>query len=132
MYRDTGRYKIFPVRAAVLGGGKLALLGLLAGRMYQLQVLESDKYTTLADENRIKLRLLTPLRGRILDRFGRALAINQENYRVSLVAEQVQDINALLDSLSHIITLGDNERKRILKQIQRRRDFVPSDDSRKP
>ena len=125
MYRDTGRYKIFSRRAAVLGGGQLALLGLLAGRMYQLQVLDSDKYRTLAEENRIKLRLLTPLRGRILDRFGRALAINQENYRVSLVAEQVQDINTLLDSLSHIFVIGDSERKRILKQTQRRRGFVP-------
>ena len=125
MYRDTGRYKNFSRRAAVLGGGQLALLCLLAGRMYQLQVLDSDKYRTLAEENRIKLRLLTPLRGRILDRFGRALAINQENYRVSLVAEQVQDIDTLLDSLSHIFVIGDSERKRILKQTQRRRGFVP-------
>ncbi len=125
MYRDTGRYKVFSRRAAVLGGGQLALLGLLAGRMYQLQVLDSDKYRTLAEENRIKLRLLTPLRGRILDRFGRALAVNQENYRVSLVAEQVRDINALLDSLSHIFAIGDSERKRILNQTQRRRGFVP-------
>ena len=60
----------FSRRAAVLGGGQLALLGLLAGRMYQLQVLDSDKYRTLAEENRIKLRLLTPLRGRILDPLG--------------------------------------------------------------
>ena len=125
MYRDTGRYRIFSRRAAILGSGKLALLGLLAGRMYQLQVLESDKYKTLSDENRINLRLLAPSRGRILDRFGRPLAINQENYRVSLIAEQVRDINALLDSLSHIISLGDHERKRIMKQIQRRRDFIP-------
>ena len=93
--------------------------------MYQLQVLDSDKYRTLAEENRIKLRLLTPLRGRILDRFGRALAINQENYRVSLVAEQVQDIDTLLDSLSHIFVIGDSEREKILKQTQRRRGFVP-------
>ena len=125
MYRDTGRYKLFSRRVALLGGGKLALLGLLAGRMYQLQVVESDKYTTLAEENRINLRLLPPLRGRILDRYGRPLAINKENYRVSLVAEQVQDVDAILDSLSKIISLGDYERQRILRQVRRRRGFVP-------
>ena len=76
MNRDTGRFKLFSRRVAVLGGGKLALLGLLAGRMYQLQVVESDRYTTLAEENRINLRLLPPPRGRILDRYGRPLAIN--------------------------------------------------------
>ncbi|MGB0632313.1 MAG: penicillin-binding protein 2 [Alphaproteobacteria bacterium] len=125
MYRDTGRYKLFSRRVAILAGGKLALLGLLAGRMYQLQVVESDKYTTLAEENRINLRLLPPPRGRILDRYGRPLAINQENYRVSLVAEQVQDVDAILDALSRIISLGDHERQRILREVRRRRGFVP-------
>jgi len=125
MYRDSGRYKLFSRRVAILGGGKLALLGLLAGRMYQLQVVESDRYTTLAEENRINLRLLPPPRGRILDRYGRPLAINQENYRVSLVAEQVQDVDAILDALSRIISLGDHERQRILREVRRRRGFVP-------
>ena len=124
MYRDIGRYKVFSRRVAMLGGGKLALLGLLAGRMYQLQVVESDKYTTLAEENRINLRLLPPLRGRILDRYGRPLAVNKENYRVSLVAEQVQDVDAILDSLSKIISLGDHERQRILRQVRRRRGIA--------
>lgn len=125
MYRDSGRYKLFSRRVAILGGGKLALLGLLAGRMYQLQVVESDRYTTLAEENRINLLLLPPPRGRILDRYGRPLAINQENYRVSLVAEQVQDVDAILDALSRIISLGDHERQRILREVRRRRGFVP-------
>jgi len=125
MYRDSGRYKLFSRRVAILGGGKLALLGLLAGRMYQLQVVESERYTTLAEENRINLRLLPPPRGRILDRYGRPLAINQENYRVSLVAEQVQDVDAILDALSRIISLGDHERQRILRKVRRRRGFVP-------
>jgi cell division protein FtsI/penicillin-binding protein 2 len=42
--------------------------------MYQLQILDSERYTLLADENRISLRLIAPVRGRILDRFGIALA----------------------------------------------------------
>ena len=125
MYRDTDRYKLFSRRVAILGGGKMLLLSLLAGRMYQLQVIESDKYTTLAEENRINLRLLPPPRGRILDRYGRPLAINQENYRVSLVAEQVQDVDAILNALSRIISLGDHERQRIMREVRRRRGFVP-------
>ena len=41
MYReDSSRYKMFTRRALILGGGQLALFGVLAGRMYQLQVLE--------------------------------------------------------------------------------------------
>ena len=125
MNRDAIRFKGFTRRVALLGGGKFVLLSLLAGRMYQLQVIESDKYKTLAEENRINLRLLPPPRGRILDRFGRPLAINQENYRVTLVAEQVSNVEALLDSLSGILVLSDHERQRILREVRRRRGFVP-------
>lgn len=125
MYKDSGRFKSFSRRVAFLGGGKVLLLSLLAGRMYQLQVIESDKYKTLADENRINLRLLPPPRGTIVDRYGRALAVNQENYRVTLVAEQVRDIDVMLDTLSGIISLEDYERQRILREVRRRRGFVP-------
>ncbi|CAN0229642.1 unnamed protein product [Discosporangium mesarthrocarpum] len=125
MYKDSNRFKSFSRRVAFLGGGKVLLLSLLAGRMYQLQVVESDKYKTLADENRINLRLLPPPRGTIVDRYGRALAVNQENYRVTLVAEQVRDIKTMLDTLSGIISLEDYERQRILREVRRRRGFVP-------
>lgn len=125
MNKDPGRFKSFSRRVAFLGGGKVLLLSLLAGRMYQLQVIESDKYKTLADENRINLRLLPPPRGRIIDRYGRPLAINQENYRVTLVAEQVRDIDTMLNTLSGIISLEDYERQRILREVRRRRGFVP-------
>ena len=125
MNKDPSRFKSFSRRVAILGGGKVVLLSILAGRMYQLQVIESDKYKTLADENRINLRLLPPPRGRIIDRYGRPLAINQENYRVTLVAEQVHDIDTMLDTLSGIISLEDYERQRILREVRRRRGFVP-------
>ena len=91
MYReDSTRYKSFSRRALILGGGQLALMGVIAGRMYQLQILESDKYKMLADENRINMRLLPPSRGRILDRFGIPMATNREDFRLLLVAELTQ------------------------------------------
>ena len=60
---------------------------------------EADRYSMLADENRINLRLLPPPRGRILDRFGVPLADNRQNYRLVIVAEQAGDIAATLDAL---------------------------------
>ena len=41
--RDTDRYKLFTRRVALVAGGKVLLLSALAGRLYQLQVLESSK-----------------------------------------------------------------------------------------
>jgi len=125
MYRDTIRARRFSRRVALLGGGKVLLLSLLAGRMYQLQVIEADKYKMLSDENRINLRLLAPTRGRIFDRNGRPLAINRENYRVTIVSEQVKDVGATLDALSQIIQLSKYERQRVIRDVGRRRSFVP-------
>ena len=122
---DNERYKLFSRRAAILGGLKFTLVGVLVGRMYQLQVLESDRYKMLADENRINMRLLPPPRGRILDRFGEVMAVNRENYRVLLVAEQTRGVGQTLDLLSQLIPIGDYERRRILREIKRRRSFVP-------
>ncbi|MEO5337060.1 MAG: penicillin-binding protein 2 [Magnetospirillum sp. WYHS-4] len=129
MQRDTDRQKIFTRRALMLGGFQAALLSTLIGRMYYLQVVESARYRTLADENRINLRLLPPPRGRIVDRFGRHVAVNQQNYRVLLVPEDVskkdQDIGDILDALSQIVPITDNDRRRVFREIRRKRKFVP-------
>ncbi|MEQ8196301.1 MAG: penicillin-binding protein 2 [Rhodospirillales bacterium] len=125
MLGDTDRQKLLTRRAALLGGGKFALLSALAGRLYYLQVVEAERYATLADENRISLRLLPPPRGRIVDRFGKPLAINRQNYRVVLISENTHDIDGTLDQLSRMIPLSEGDRRRILREIRRKRSFVP-------
>ncbi|MGE5503557.1 MAG: penicillin-binding protein 2, partial [Actinomycetota bacterium] len=125
MYNDNDRAKMFNRRAVMLAGGKTALVGALAARMYYLQVVESDKYTMLAEDNRVSIRLLAPPRGLILDRNGIAMAVNQHNYRVMVVAEQTPSLDYTMDALARIITLTDNDRARVHKEVRRRRSFVP-------
>ncbi len=125
MNDDHGQSKLFTRRSLLLGGGQGLLLGALVGRMYYLQVLESDRYTVLAEDNRINLRLLPPPRGRIVDRFGVPMAINQQNYRLVLVREQTLGVEETLDALAQIIDLGDKDRNRILRETARKRAFVP-------
>ena len=126
MYReDSSRYKNFSRRALILGAGQVTLFGILAGRMYQLQVLESNRFRTLSDENRINLRLLAPLRGKIYDTFGKPLATNEENYRLLLVTEQVHDVSKTLQALSRLIEIPDSDKKRILKESRKKKSFVP-------
>ncbi len=125
MHRDNDLKKLFSRRTAMLAGGKLALLSALVGRMYYLQVIESARYATLAEENRINLRLLAPPRGRIVDRFGVPLAVNRQNYRVVLISEDARDVDETLGLLGAIIPIGDGEKRRILREVRRRRGFVP-------
>jgi penicillin-binding protein 2 len=125
MPREAQRHKLLTRRAALLGAGQAVLFSALAQRMYQLQVVEADRYGVLADENRINIQLLAPHRGRVLDRFGVALADNQQNYRVVVVAEQAGDITATLDALAGLIEIGEGDRRRVLRDIRRKHPFVP-------
>jgi penicillin-binding protein 2 len=122
---DNERARAFTRRALLLGGSQGLLFSVLAGRMYYLQILESDRYAMLAEDNRINLRLLPPPRGRIFDRFGRPLAANEQNYRVVLVREQSPDVARTLDALGRVIELSDEDYQRVLREISRKRAFVP-------
>jgi penicillin-binding protein 2 len=125
MQREAQRHKLLTRRTAILAAGQSVLIAALAGRLYQLQVLESDRYKLLADENRFNLQLLAPPRGRILDRFGVALADNHQNYRVVIVPEQAGDISATLEALGDLIEVGEADRRRILREVRRKHSFVP-------
>ncbi len=126
MLVDSERHKLFSRRTALIAGGKAVLLSALAARMYYLQVIESDRYRMLAEENRINLRLLPPPRGRIVDRFGVPMANNQQNYRVLLNAKDAKDVEETLDILGKIISITPGERRRILREIKRNSRYVPA------
>ena len=91
--------KTFTRRVALLAGGQALLFSALVGRMYYLQVVQTDRFRLLAEENRVNLHLLPPLRGKIVDRFGTPLAINDPNYRVVIVPEQTASMRETLATL---------------------------------
>ncbi len=124
-HRDLERIKTFNRRTALLAGGKLVLLSALVGRLYYLQVVQSSRYTVLADENRISIRLLPPPRGRIFDRLGELLATNRLNYRVVLISEQTLSVEATLEALDKLIPIGERDVRRVLRESHRKRAFVP-------
>jgi penicillin-binding protein 2 len=125
MPRDMQRQKLLTRRAALLGAGQGLAIAALGGRLYQLQILEKDRYTVLSEENRINLRPLVPARGRILDRFGVPLADNQPNYRVVVVPEQAGDLDRTLDAIAGLIEVSEADRHRVVRDAKRKHSFVP-------
>lgn len=119
------RQKSMTRRAVLLAGGQMLLGAALVGRLYQLQIIERDRYTVLAEENRISLRLLVPPRGRIIDRFDTILADNHQSYRVVIVPEQTSDILATLDALGTLIEIPDLDRRRVMRDAKRHHAFIP-------
>jgi penicillin-binding protein 2 len=125
--KDKSRYATFTRRTLMMGGGIATVLAALGARLYQLQILEGEEFMTRADENRVNQRLLAPLRGRIIDRFGVELATNRRNYRVDLIPEQaLEGVEAALDTIGRIILITPRDRERILHDISENKRFVPT------
>ncbi len=112
-------------RTMMLGGMQLGVLGVLGMRMQQLQLVESEKFRLLAEENRINLRLLPPARGLLYDRNGVLLAGNVPNYRVVIVREDAGDVDRVLELLARIIPISEDDLDRARREISRRSPFVP-------
>jgi penicillin-binding protein 2 len=125
MRRETNRTGVFTRRALLLMGAQIAVLGGLAARLYQVQVVEGGRYATLANENRISARMIAPPRGRILDRFGTPVAGSRINWRALLISEQATDVRATLDAFSRIVPLTEYERARIDRELHKHRHFIP-------
>ena len=124
--KDKSRYATFTRRTLMMSGLVGGIFAALGGRLYQLQILQGEKFRTRSEENRVSQRLLAPPRGRIFDRFGVELANNRRNFRVLLTPEQVQgDIKDALDTIGRIIYLTDRQRARALKDGAENKKFMP-------
>jgi penicillin-binding protein 2 len=125
MNQNAEIHKSFTRRAFVVGVAQLGILGVLAGRLAWLQIVQGNKYKTLSEENRIDLKILTPSRGLIYDRKGVPLAINGQNFRVVVVPEQAEDVEKSLRKLAQQINLPEEDIQLALKQVKRNPKFVP-------
>lgn len=122
---ELDQRKVFTRRAVVFGGIQIAAAGALGARMYQLQVVEAKDYAVQAEDNRVNTRLLIPPRGRLLDRNGRVMAGNREDYRVYVIAERTPNLQLTLDRLAQLLAITDDEKARLGREIRKRRRWVP-------
>jgi penicillin-binding protein 2 len=122
---DGERSGLFTRRALLLGGAQAVLLTALAGRLYQLQVVETDRFSSMAEENRVSMRLLPPSRGLIFDRGGVPLAVNRNNFRVMAASDRGRGADVLVERLDQILVLGDAEKIRLLRELRRSRNAQP-------
>ena len=125
MILEDNRYHVFSRRTFLLGTAKLGLFGVLYGKLYRLQSHESLKYREIAEENRVNVQLISPLRGRIVDRRGKMLAQNEQQYRLILLPEKIENIEESINVLSKHFPISAKEKKALLRQARRNPKFVP-------
>ena len=99
----------------------------LLGRYVWLQVFAFDSFSTRSENNRVTVRPVVPNRGIIYDRRGRVIAGNRPAYRLEITLERVPGkltgLEALLDELSGLIALDEDELKAFHKSRRNYRSF---------
>ena len=112
-------------RAMILGGAQAAFVGVLGLRMRFMQVEQADQFRLLAEENRIKIRLIPPTRGRIFDRTGAVVAENVPSYRITMIREEAGDVDAVIARLAKLVELDPAELERARRDLAELRGDTP-------
>ena len=113
--------KKYDRRSFLIGSSQLLLVGLLIRQMRQIQLNENEKYKLLAEENRINIEILTPLRGVIFDSNGIILAKNKENYRIRILREKNINLPELIDNFSQLINISKERKNEIIQKLENKR-----------
>lgn len=106
-------------RAFILGGCGGVAFSLLASRMFYMQIVKSDDYKLLSDNNRINPIIIHPLRGDIFDCKGRLLAGSSTAFYLILDKHQNKNYKESLELLYQILDLNEDERNIIKQRINK-------------
>jgi len=124
-FKDTAaERRLFQRRTVVMLVCVILAVGLLLTRMYQLQVVEHEVYTTLSDKNRVQVQSVPPPRGLVYDRNGVLLAENRPVFSVTLVPERVQGMDETLARLGEFLAISPEDLERFHRRLEEpRRPF---------
>jgi len=111
-------------RMLMIAGGQGLLGAVLVGRLYQLQIAQSDNYRRLSDRNQFDRRLVQAPRGRILDHKGRLLAGNSEVFELKMLPARIGNLRGWLQKVNKIIRLSDEEIDTIIETAARQPNFL--------
>ena len=122
----SGESQIFFERAIIGFLVLIALMLFLFGRFFYLQIIQHDMYATLADQNRIQVEAIPPVRGLIYDRHGEIIAHNIPSLNLTIIKELSPDIESTLSKIDEIIGLSAEEQRAFKRRIERRqRPYEP-------
>jgi len=122
-FRET---RLFQKRVLIMVIFTIILLGVIVARLFFLQVISHEHYTTLSEKNRLDILPIAPIRGLIYDRNGVLLAQNVPTFTLQIIPERSKDTQHTIAELKKLIQITDDEitRFNILRKKKRRFDGI--------
>lgn len=121
-----GGGELFSRRALVLSSMGGLFFGAIGVRMAQLQLLENTEFRLQAAENQFNLLVNPASRGPVYDRFGVPLAVNRRDFRVSIMREDVDNLDSTINALASVLRLPTDKAALVLADAKIAPRFMPA------
>ena len=95
----------------------------LGARLFHLQIISNEHYTTLSLDNRVRVVPIAPSRGLIFDRNLKLLADNKSSYQLEITPVQVDDLQQVVKQLGEYIQLEEHHLKKFFEDVKRKQSF---------
>ena len=115
----------FDRRSALFLSGGAFLTSALILRMLQMQVFNYRGYLKKSENNSFRIQMNLPQRGKILSRNDAPISRDMPIYRIYIVPEESDNVNALVNVVAQELHLQDKRIKRIKDKIAKQPAFQP-------
>lgn len=115
----------FDRRSLLIGGLQAGVGVLLAARLGWIALIQNEKYTTLAESNRVNLTLIPPRRGPVLDRNNTQLASNRVEFRIDIIPERLADKDATVTMLSRLLGFDAVQVQDLQDKLEKAHGYQP-------
>ena len=112
-------------RLAVVSYVIVGMIGVLLLGFWKLQVIDSDRYGQMAEQNRVRSIPIIAPRGRMLDRDGRVLVDNRPSFSVLLLRDDLKLVEQHLPAISDGLGISIDDLRDQLQNTRNLPKFQP-------
>ncbi len=101
------------------------LFFLLLLRLWYLQIIKVDDYRAMSENNRLRFLPVAASRGALMDRNGTVMVNNRPSFSLSIIPQEVKDVEGMLDRLAMLLKLDRAELQERWEKTKGRARYYP-------
>ncbi len=106
---------------------KSVVVGAISWRLFDLQMIENQKYEKLSDDNQFNYHIIPPERGRILDRKMRLLAGNMDGFSLVLNWNKKLNVDSIIDKITKVVMINERDINNFYSSLKSKKNNYPKE-----
>jgi penicillin-binding protein 2 len=106
---------------------KTIVVGAISWRLFDLQMVENQKYEKLSDDNQFDYHIIPPERGRILDRKMRLLAGNMDGFSLVLNWNKKLNVDTIINKILLVVNINQKDLRSFYSTLKASKNDYPQE-----